>query len=364
LFACESGNGAVPQDSHTQDTVDDTSELLCPLLESTSLGTVEFDATGVSGELSIEIPPDAVSFLVSVRGTNDHFYTTASLTAPDGSQWVEFDWYKNSTHLLCISCVNRVASARSGYALFVPISPQRVMQAGIWRLQLLAFDGNLPIQGLPGKAAVEVHIKRANIDPLNGSVNIRVHLSGENGRLASNAEDDPELQSALNTMGELFSQVDISIDKVSYSDVSDSFQTLHEADYESLIAESQAQPGELSFFLVGELNTDDGQLRGLTTVPGPWGAPTQRSGIVISTAPQGGDTSSTLGAVMAHELGHYLGLFHVTETALGKIHDPIPDTAPFSTNNLMSTQVGGGELTEGQGQVMRLHPAVAHSCPE
>jgi hypothetical protein len=66
---------------------------------------------------------------------------------------------------------------------------------------------------------------------------------------------------------------------------------------------------------------------------------------------------------MVYELKHYLKLFHITKTTLNKIHDPIPDTAPFSTTNLMSTQVGGSELTEEQGQVMRLHPAVAHSCP-
>jgi hypothetical protein len=67
---------------------------------------------------------------------------------------------------------------------------------------------------------------------------------------------------------------------------------------------------------------------------------------------------------MAHELGHYLGLFHVTETGLGKIHDPISDTQPFSTTNLMSTQLSGGEITVEQGKVLRLHPAISHPCPK
>jgi hypothetical protein len=65
-------------------------------------------------------------------------------------------------------------------------------------------------------------------------------------------------------------------------------------------------------------------------IPGPLGMHgTGASGIAIATNMMEGDPQR-LGRTLAHELGHYLGLFHTSE-ADGSVYDALPDT-PACTN--------------------------------
>ena len=74
----------------------------------------------------------------------------------------------------------------------------------------------------------------------------------------------------------------------------------------------------------------------------------------------------------AHEIGHYLGLYHTSERD-GRQHDPIADTAECGEGaitcpdggNIMFWTGGGARsrLTAGQGVVMRRHPLVAAAAP-
>ena len=81
----------------------------------------------------------------------------------------------------------------------------------------------------------------------------------------------------------------------------------------------------------------------------------------------GGFTTNTIGLIAAHELGHFLGLWHTVEQTGD--HDFIDDTAncPASGTNTACTVSGGGllmhwqavggtDITDGQGLVIRGHP--------
>ena len=83
----------------------------------------------------------------------------------------------------------------------------------------------------------------------------------------------------------------------------------------------------------------------------------------------GGYSPQGIGLVAAHEIGHYLGLYHTCES--DGSHDFVDDTAecPASGTNSVCPQAGGGylmhwqavggtTLTGGQGLVVRGHPAV------
>jgi len=64
----------------------------------------------------------------------------------------------------------------------------------------------------------------------------------------------------------------------------------------------------------------------------------------------------TLGAVLAHELGHYLGLFHVIESD-GR-QDRLPDTSPDQSNLMQAAPSPEAlAITDGQRQAARRHPA-------
>ena len=93
------------------------------------------------------------------------------------------------------------------------------------------------------------------------------------------------------------------------------------------------------------------------------------SGVAISW-PDTEAGSDLLGATAAHELGHYLGLFHSPEqaqegTTLSGMHDPISDTPENDKTNLMWwASEGGVTLSPGQGFVLMRHPNVRIQQPD
>ena len=92
-------------------------------------------------------------------------------------------------------------------------------------------------------------------------------------------------------------------------------------------------------------------------VPGPaFLGPSYRSGVVIATVWDGG--SEYLGNVLAHEIGHYLGLYHTTEKA--GTHDTLMDTEIDDGANLMFWAYSAEqlELSDHQSWVARSHPMV------
>lgn len=102
---------------------------------------------------------------------------------------------------------------------------------------------------------------------------------------------------------------------------------------------------------------------GFTThIPGGYPAEGRADGIVIASrlcgeaAPLIPWTASSLGRVIAHELGHYLGLYHSVE-ADGRT-DQLDDTDEANLMNYASMPFPEHDFSRGQLRVMRRHPAV------
>ena len=60
---------------------------------------------------------------------------------------------------------------------------------------------------------------------------------------------------------------------------------------------------------------------------------------------------------MAHEVGHYLGLFHTSEL-FGAQHDALDDTPRDDTQNLMHFSTSGDQLSHHQAVVAANNPWV------
>ncbi len=145
---------------------------------------------------------------------------------------------------------------------------------------------------------------------------------------------------------------------------------------DGLVSESYAPPTvstlSLNVFLVDGLFPESAVIGISRGIPGPSGVHgTKASGVVISGEylREGGAGGGT---VIAHEIGHFLGLFHTTEQSRTRF-DPLDDTGECEpgmsdfvnprecdTRNLMWPwlESAAGNLTRDQSWVLRRNPLV------
>ena len=112
-----------------------------------------------------------------------------------------------------------------------------------------------------------------------------------------------------------------------------------------------ASNSAINLFFVGDIELsgefDKEALSGGT--PGPMGMHgTGSSGIAISTDMMlAANDPVSLGRTLAHEIGHFLGLFHTSEQD-GRVFDPLPDT-PECPTEMAAGDVLQPEDCEGAG---------------
>lgn len=342
-----------------------------------SLGTLHTGSDGRSPPLPFDVPPQTTSLAITVRGPLHLRYTLASLHGPGGASVVPPNWLDAGAPWLCLQdCPNRVASAPGAAAFLVPNTPLLTLKPGPHILQAYAFAADIAGKVSPAAAELTVHVDlvRRSLPAGPGRIDINLCLANSYGYTAAIALKHPRIVAAREEVAQALAQAGLALGDVRAFDVpAPSFTIEHDgaddAETSELFASGAGLPMGINVFLIDGIYRSEGPgsqvpLAGLSGgVPGPplaVGGP--RSGVALPL-PLMGSQPDRLGRVMAHEICHFLGLFHTSEqpqAGESRIHDTLPDTGEDDADNLMHWQptTGAGKLTQQQRQILQASPWV------
>ncbi len=314
-------------------------------------------AGGESPWLEVALPAHAVSLSLEGVGPPGIVLATNGFEGPGGKV------YENATFTGAF-----LQSADSEvFTATLPESDDPAVQlvpgGGTYRFRLKVIAGSAT-----SLAARAIILNRPLGIPLSGHLDLNIFLSTGLGITAATAPSDPTLQAVLAEADRILAQRELRLGSVDYYALPSGYEFIQtEARFGDLCEESAAAVrNRLNLFLVRE--AIGGDVLGIAArIAGPMRAGTRASGVMVD---YDSGSIAARGYVIAHELGHYLGLWHTTES--DGSHDLISDTAecPASGTNAACPTPGGSYLmhwqvlaanpviTAAQGRILLVHPHV------
>ena len=315
------------------------------------------------------VPEGTTSFVLTAIGEPDSHYVVVELVDPNGQKLIEDPTVAPIEGRRCPRTPFRDARWSTNGALLtqhratlqVPNRPGVEVVPGPWKVRFAGVKGECRDQPATSELRIGVTINNRPAGK-TGHVPIHLHFASSPPTdptkpdwSAAGAVDNALLQTALAEMKQIFSNmagnmsIAIEIDPTyhqrdpSFAVVERIFGEDNEAD--KLFATGQTEKPGINLFLVDKLlnPTDvDPFFRGLSPViPGPGTLRgTQTLGVAVA------HSSRDLGATMAREVAHFLGVRH-----------------SLIRNNLMHRNVTGDKLTQKQAWVMLRNPLVLPPAP-
>lgn len=291
-------------------------------LEREELGTFTTD-TGGAITFEVEPPADAVSALVHCGPYGyDRLGTAELITAPGDS--VVYDMEAPSDTPM------RVGTHDDILPMLLPVSPALDLASGAYSFRVY-FDAEAPMSATCGAVY--------RVDGTSAKVDLRLVFVGVDGIAPgmNAAEGETTLEPVLAKVASMWGDGGIEIGSVTYEDFDgnvDDYTVLSgDEALGSLLRTAGEDARAITFFFVQEITDDEG-----ATILGLAGGPpgmaavggTSKSGVVVTTASFTSDPDE-VARIMAHEGGHFLGLFHTTEKD-GSSFDPLDDTPECTTD--------------------------------
>ena len=318
---------------------------------------IDFGTQNLSGsttpELTVEVPDTCMSITFEGTMTDAAQVGVFSLTGPGGKDYVTGGSTGN---------VQWIANPKS-FAIHLPNSDESVTQlvpgGGEYRFRLQRTGGF----GTTMDVRVIMEL-RANKLMTTSVLPLNIFLANGLVPTQATAASDANLQSVITQIGQILAPQGITLGDIDYYDILDpSFDNIAQNEEKQLFqlggAASQLR---LNLFFVN--NVWAGQLLGISgSIDGPKRQGDSVTGVCcLYIEGQTGVVASTA----AHEICHYLGLWHTVEVTgqWDRINDT-PNCPPTGTNAtcsveggnlLMHWQANGGTVvSNGQGRVLRGH---------
>lgn len=343
-------------------------------VESVTVGTVTVDAMGDSEVFNFELPDDVTSFSILLKGVEEATYIVKKLDSPlgnlvtdDPSNVTPIEMFLLGPFAAQFKSPNRAVQDRGVAAASFPNNPAVTVTGGMYSLVVSAviISGN---QAMPAPGPVEVIVQYRKERVASGKLDVSLYFTGAGNLMSTTAPTDPLIMEALDHLRMIYGTANVEIGAVTYYDVDPGFQTIEGVDgsgddLEQMFKLTEGHGPGLHYFFVDRFEA--GMLPGANIagisggLPGPALLPgSVNSGVAVALTTVMGD-AGVLAHVMAHEGGHWLGLFHTSEI-IGT-EDQMPDTPSGQAGNtfLMYPAVGGGTtISANQAAVLRQHPEV------
>jgi len=345
---------------------------------------IVLDEQGESEQLKVTLPDGTSSVFVMLESPDDfHFLNLKTVVTPKPATESIIVGAGNGT---CIPCKNRVSAGQKVGAFLIPNDPGiATVKGGEWRFTIRGttiikkpFETTYPVW--PGIVDMTL-LARTEPIPAEGRLVLHLHFTGADDLTAANAPTDPRLEEALINVQAILGAAGITVEVGGYHDVPGVAEDPTLLDLQStlgapndlskvLLTAQTDDPNALNVFFVNSIYRDDdfaggGLVLGIAAgIPGPaFMGPNYRGGVVIASLDLMGETDYW-GNVIAHEISHFLGLYHTTEKS-GSVHDTLDDTAEGDSVNLMHWAYAPEklEISEQQGTVLRSHPLVLPMTP-
>ena len=333
--------------------------------------------TSVAGsqEIPFTVPAGLASFTITIVDSDLLRVSPRALVAPDQTVLFDLDLGVNINPPAAQIGISSVTVPNTDDARARP-------QAGTYMLRVGTYDPASVSPLVPVAGSIEqISVRFEKDGDQGGLLDVSFHFSPATGVTAATASQSTFVTDMVAQLQTLLDKSTVRLGRVSYGDLTADHDVVESADEVHSLCAGSSDPGPhasaVNLFLVQSIPFFSAA--GISGgIPGPPGFfSTDGSGIVATVL----DSGSHTGTLVAHEIGHFLGLHHTTELTV-PVFDPISDTpvCPSGTyiqncpdyQNLMFPDFwlqGGLTLSPDQIAVLRGAPLLYQvdrpaACPQ
>ena len=335
------------------------------------------ERTDGSIELTFDVRDGMTSLEIAAATAPDLWIQITSIQSPSGERHVDSpDQMAEGYEFIEAATADNFTLAGRGRASFrYPNDATTSLEPGRCSITLSTFEVERDERMYTrARVAAPIHARvSARSDTrLEGVIRLHIHLGPQTGITADNAARNESLMRALGAVEDILMQQNIALDDVIFEDNPSLPEVVHlerrTCDTSRVIREVgrhvQVIPGYIPVAIIRNfacLVVEDSRevdvgplLFGYSPgIPGDYVSSGEALLVSITNMERRPDLWTR---VLAHELGHFLGLLHIVGNGF---QDNLEDTDESETNLMFPyTRAGAAFITEQQGFVMRQSPYV------